>query len=240
MNKTVLAYIIALVVPLAFYVYFDNQEMPEKKRLKRFIPLSTETQQANKELVNDTLWQTLPNFSFITQKGEEFTNEQVKDKVLLIGFFASWDENKLTKMNEYFRMFQEEFEEDKEVVLLSHTVTPSIDTLERLQELVQEYKIDDERWYLLSGKEADIYRQIEKGYDLPLPILKDSSNLESLSYPSKYVLVGRKGIIRGYYDLENLQDVRILMSDIRWLQLEYPTKHKREIQWKLKEKESEG
>jgi len=238
MNKTVLAYVIAIIIPLAFFFYFDSQEMPAKKRLKRFIPLSADTQQPNKTLVKDTMWHTIPDFSFTTQIGNTFTSKDVKDKVLIVGFFAGKDEAKLASMNEYYKMLQEEFQEDKEVLLLAHTVTPLIDNPERLQQLVQEYKIDDERWFLLTGREEDVNRQIGEGYHLPIPTLSDSSNIETLVYPSKYVVVGRKGIIRGYYDLESLQDVKFLMSDIRWLQLEYPTKHKREIKWKLKDKES--
>lgn len=238
MNKTVLAYVIAVIIPLAFFFFFDSQEMPAKKRLKRFVSLSTDTQQPNKVLVNDTMWHTIPDFSFTTQTGDTFTSKDIEDKVLIVGFFAGHDAARLAAMNEYYKMLQEEFQEDKEVLLLAHTVIPSIDNLERLQELVQQYKIDDERWFLLGGTQEGINHQIEKGYHLPIPTLPDSSNIETLTYPSKYVVISRKGIIRGYYNLESLQDVKFLMSDIRWLQLEYPTKQKREIEWKLKDKES--
>lgn len=238
MNRTVLAYVIAVIIPLVFFFFFDSQEMPAKKRLKRFVPLPTDAQQPNKVSVNDTMWHTIPEFSFTTQTGDAFTSKDIEDKVLIVGFFAGYDEARLAAMNEYYKMLQEEFIEDKEVLLLAHTVTPSIDTLERLQELVQQYKIDDERWFLLGGTQESVNRQIEKGYHLPLPTLSDSSHIETLTYPSKYVVVSRKGIIRGYYDLESLQDAKFLMSDIRWLQLEYPTKQKREIEWKLKDKES--
>ena len=77
MNKTVLAYVIAVIIPLAFFFFFDSQEMPAKKRLKRFIPLSADTQQPNKVLVNDTMWHTIPDFSFTTQTGDTFTFEEL-------------------------------------------------------------------------------------------------------------------------------------------------------------------
>jgi len=239
MHKTALAFLIAVIIPLAFYFVFDSQGMPEKRRLKRFYPLSADSQQPNKVSFKDTLWHTIPDFSFTTQSGDSFTSEDAKDKILIVGFFAGYDQARLASMNEYYKMLQEEFTEDKEVFLVAHTVAPSIDTLARLEQLVQQYKIDDYKWFLLGGNQEEVYQQIDKGYRLPLPELTDSSSLESLRYSSKYVLVGRKGIIRGYYDLENLEDLRILMSDIRWMQLEYPTKHKREIEWKLKENEKE-
>ncbi|MFK7903977.1 MAG: SCO family protein [Chitinophagales bacterium] len=239
MHKTALAFLIAVIIPLAFYFVFDSQGMPEKRRLKRFYPLSADSQQPNKVSFKDTLWHTIPDFSFTTQSGDRFTSEDAKDKILIVGFFAGYDEARLASMNEYYKMLQEEFTEDKEVFLVAHTVAPSIDTLARLEQLVQQYKIDDYKWFLLGGNQEEVYQQIDKGYRLPLPELTDSSSLESLRYSSKYVLVGRKGIIRGYYNLENLEDLRILMSDIRWMQLEYPTKHKREIEWKLKENEKE-
>ncbi len=236
MHKTALAFLIAVIIPIGFYFAFDSQGIPEKRRLQRFYPLPADSQQANKVSFKDTLWHTIPDFSFTTQSGDTFTSEDAKDKILIVGFFAGHDEERLASMNEYYKMLQEEFIEDKEVFLVAHTVVPSIDTLARLQQLVQKYKIDDEKWFLLGGSQEDVYNQIEKGYRLPLPELSDSSGLENLIYPSKYVLVGRKGIIRGYYDLESLEDLRIFMSDIRWMQLEYPTKHKREIEWKLKER----
>lgn len=238
MNKTILAYIIAIIIPIGFFIFFDSQEIPAKKRLKRFVPLSSNTLQQNKIMVNDTLWHTLPDFSFTTQSGDVFTSEDAKDKVLIVGFFAGYDKKKLASMNEYYKLLQEEFKEDKEVILLSHTVLPGLDSLERIQQLVQEYKIDDERWFVLGGTQNDIDRQVEEVYHLPIMELPDSNDITTFKYPSQYVLVGRKGIIRGYYDLESLQDVKNLMSDIRWLQLEYPTKHKREIEWKLKDKEN--
>ncbi|MEZ4886462.1 MAG: SCO family protein [Chitinophagales bacterium] len=213
--------------------------MPKRKRLHRFISLSADTQQPNKVSVNDTLWHTIPDFSFTTQTGKSFTSEDAKDKVLIVSFFTAQDEERIVQINEYFRMFQEEFDDDKEVLLLAHTVTPLIDTLARLQKLVQQYKIESDKWFLLTGTKDDIYQQISEGYHLPIPKLTDSTRLETLVYPKQVVLVGRKGIIRGYYRLETLQDVKALMSDIRWLQLEYPTKHKREIEWKLKKNDEQ-
>ncbi len=234
MKRFFLAYLIAILIPLIFYFYFDNQEMPQKRKLKRFIPLTADSQQPNKVMVKDTLWHTIPNFSFTTQTGDAYTAKDTEDKLLIVGFFSSNDKTRLVKMGEYFLKLQEEFQEDKEVLLLAHTLTPSVDTLERLEVLVQQYKVDTDKWFFLRGSENSIDQFIEEAYHLPRPERVDSSEV---NYSNKYVVVGRKGIIRGYYELENLEDLKVLMSDIRWIQLEYPTKHKREIEWKLRNNE---
>ena len=53
---------------------------------------------------------------------------------------------------------------DPNILLLSHTVTPEIDTVEQLRKYANEKNIDDSKWNLLTGDKKQIYDLARSSY----------------------------------------------------------------------------
>ena len=223
-----LAIFIALLVPLAFFFYFDGQGPPPRPRLPRLLPLADTTTQPNKVKVNDTLWHTIPPFSLQSQSGRTITSADVKDKVYVANFFFATCPTACPRMTSQLARVQREFVKDTTLRLLSHTVDPERDTVAALREFATRYEADSSRWFFLTGNKADIYRLARKGYKV---VADDrEGGADDFVHSEKLVLVDKQGVIWGYYEGLDSTSVNQLMIDIRTLQLEYQRPRKEPMQ----------
>ena len=112
---------------------------------------------------------------------------------------------------------QEALKEDQEVLLLSHSVTPEIDTVAQLKRYAEEKGVDDSRWNLVTGEKRAIYELARKSYlaakDVPY-------NKYDLVHTENFVLVDKKRRIRGFYDGTDPEAIEQLLEDIQILKKE--------------------
>ena len=59
---------------------------------------------------------------------------------------------------------QEKLREYNDVLLLSHTVMPEIDTVNQLKKYSVENNVDDKKWNLVTGDKEQIYDLARKSY----------------------------------------------------------------------------
>ena len=97
-----------------------------------------------------------------------------------------------------------------QVKLVSFTVDPAHDTPPVLAEYAVHFKADPARWYFLTGDP-----KILNGLD------RDSFKLgtvgAAMDHSTRFVLVDRKGQIRGYYGIATADPVPDLAEDARRL-----------------------
>ena len=54
---------------------------------------------------------------------------------------------------------QEELKDDNDILFLSHTVIPDVDTVEQLKKYAIENNVDDAKWNLVTGEKKQIYEE---------------------------------------------------------------------------------
>ena len=220
MKNTFLAFFIAVLVPVGFFLYFDGQGPPKRLKLKRYIALEADHPQPNKILKKDTLWHTIADFEFLGHTGKKVTHETFADKIYVADFFFTHCPGICPKMTSQLQRLQFEYRDDDEVMILSHTVDPVRDTLARLAEYAENYEVDSSKWLLVTGDKVDLYRQARQSYKITAT--EGDGGEEDFVHSEKVVLIDKDRIIRGYYDGTDTLDVNQLMRDIKILQLEYP------------------
>ena len=106
---------------------------------------------------------------------------------------------------------------ENDVLLLSHTVTPEIDSVPQLKKYALEKGVDDQKWNLVTGSKMEIYNLARKSYlaakDLPY-------SEYDLIHTENFVLVDKKRRIRGFYDGTNPDEIARLLEDIKVLKAE--------------------
>ena len=112
---------------------------------------------------------------------------------------------------------QEELKNDNEVLLLSHTVTPEIDSVAQLKKYAMEKGVDDAKWNLVTGDKKEIYDLARKSY-LAAKDVPYSEN--DLVHTENFVLVDKKKRIRGFYDGTDPEAIEKLLADIQILKQE--------------------
>lgn len=165
----------------------------------------------------DTIYHSVPDFSFINQFGETVTQDDLEGKILIVDFFFVTCPTICPAMTENMASLQLQLKEDhfSDVHLLSHTVNPEHDTPAVLLEYGEKNGADFNRWTFLTGKKSEIYKQGVKGYMLPAQ--EDALAPGGFLHSEQFVLVDKNLHIRGYYDGTQMAEMRRLIKDVKML-----------------------
>ena len=176
--------------------------------------------QVNEELVDSTIqhvrkYHTIADFSLINQNGKTITQETYKNKIYVADFFFTTCQTICPIMTDHMVILQNQLKLDPEVMLLSHTVTPKIDSVAQLKKYALEKGVLDAKWNLVTGDKKEIYELARKSY-LAVKSNGDGGEYDMI-HTENFILVDQKKRIRGYYDGTNLEDIELLLRDIELL-----------------------
>ena len=210
-------FIIFFVLSAIILTLFYSALKPSKK-LKIFNPADV-----NPELVDTTVqyvkkYHTIDDFSFTNQNGKTITQKDYEGKIYVADFFFTTCPSICVPMGENMAWLQNQIKDNPNIMLLSHTVMPDIDTPEVLKAYAEEKGVIDSKWNLVTGKKEDIYFIARKSY---LAVkTSNSSELYDMVHTENFILVDAKKRIRGFYDGTKLEEVKRLLEDIRFLDSE--------------------
>lgn len=178
----------------------------------------------NTELVDSTIqhqinYHKIADFSLTNQNGKTITQADYKDKIYVADFFFTTCQTICPIMTDNMEKIQKEIMNDDEVMLLSHSVTPDIDTVEQLKKYAIKKGVNDKKWNLVTGDKGEIYRLARKSY---LAVKDDGLPDDyGMVHTENFMLIDKKGQIRGYYDGTKTEDITTLLKDIKKLKKEY-------------------
>ena len=114
---------------------------------------------------------------------------------------------------------QKEILEYDDVMLLSHSVTPEIDSVAQLKRYALKKGVNDKKWNLVTGDKKEIYKLARKSY-LAVKDNGDGGPFDMV-HTENFMLIDKKRQIRGFYDGTNSEDIKRLLNDIFVLKEEY-------------------
>jgi len=162
---------------------------------------------------------TIADFSFEDQDGKMITNEDVEGKIHVANFIFTSCGSICPKMTNSMTKVSDAFAKDNDVVLLSYSVTPWIDTRDVLKRYKENNNIHNPNWHFLTGGKADIYKLARQSYfaEEDLGFTKDSSQF---LHTEHFILVDKSQRIRGIYNGTLELDMQTLIKDIQTLKKE--------------------
>tara|TARA_B100000745_G_scaffold290623_1_gene229687 strand:- start:150 stop:815 length:666 start_codon:yes stop_codon:yes gene_type:complete len=205
------------VVSIAAILMFYNVLKPEEK-LPIYQPNMVSFQLVDSTMQHVKRFHKIKDFSLVNQNGEKVTNENYRDKIYIADFFFTTCQGICPIMKENMIILQDEYKDDDQVYLLSHTVTPEIDTKEVLKKYSLEKGIIDSKWNLVTGDKKQIYNLARKSYLVAEDIEK--SKLFEMIHTENFVLVDPERRIRGFYDGTDQESMNALIYDIKVLKKE--------------------
>lgn len=175
------------------------------------------------ELVDSTIqykkkYHKIANFSFTNQNGKTVTQKDYEGKIYVADFFFTTCQTICPIMTKNMEQIQSEILNDDDVMLLSHSVTPEIDTVAQLKRYAIKKGVNDAKWNLVTGNKKDIYAMARKSY-LAVKDNGDGGPFDMV-HTENFMLIDKKRQIRGFYDGTNKADIEKLLNDIRHLQKE--------------------
>jgi len=179
--------------------------------------------QVNEELVDSTIqhvkkYHTIADFSLINQNGKTVTQDTYNNKIYIADFFFTTCQTICPIMTDHMVILQNKLKLDPDVMLLSHTVTPEIDSVAQLKKYALNKGVLDSKWNLVTGDKKKIYQLARKSY-LAVKSNGDGGEYDMI-HTENFILIDQKKRIRGYYDGTLEEDIESLLNDIDILKKE--------------------
>lgn len=163
----------------------------------------------------------IPSFSLTNHHGAAIDEADLDGKITVADFFFASCSGVCPKLRESMVQIDEAFPPDADLVLLSHSVTPSKDTVQVLREYADKHGIDSPRWHLLTGDRQEIYDLARHAY-FAEDDRGEARTENDFLHTESIVLLDRKRRVRGVYAGVNKAAVRQLIADARTLLRQQP------------------
>ncbi len=176
--------------------------------------------QVNFELVDSSVqhvkkYHKIADFKLVNQNGDTITQAFYDDKIYVADFFFTTCQTICPIMTDHMYDIQKQTISDPEVLLLSHTVTPEIDSVEQLKRYAKKKLVNASKWNLVTGDKKQIYNLARTSY-LAVKTNGDGGPYDMI-HTENFMLIDKKKRIRGFYDGTDPEAIEKLLDDIKVL-----------------------
>jgi protein SCO1/2 len=197
------------IVLTSFYIILQP-----KITLPIYSPNMVSTELVEEDIRHVKKYHKISDFSLTNQNGKVITQEYYGNKIYIADFFFTTCPTICPIMTENMFQIQEKtLEED--VLLVSYSVTPEIDSTAQLKKYALEKGVNDNKWNLLTGDKKQIYDLARKSY-LVAKSDGDGSKYDMI-HTENFVLIDKEKRIRGFYDGTNNEEMDKLLKDVKIL-----------------------
>ncbi|GAA3650604.1 SCO family protein [Flavivirga jejuensis] len=162
----------------------------------------------------------IPDFKLINQLGDTVTKKTFDNKIYIANFFFTSCPGICPKMTSNMGNLQEEFKKDADILFMSHSVTPTIDSVSVLKNYAKQNGVIDNKWHLVTGDKTEIYNLGRNQYfvenDLGVP-----KDVNDFLHTENFLLIDKNKHIRGIYNGLNRASVAQLITDVKTLKSEH-------------------
>lgn len=210
--------IVLLGLSIVIIFLFYNALQP-KKMLPIYQPADFNPELVDTSVQHVKKYHTVSDFSLVNQNGTAITQEDYKDKIYVADFFFTTCPTICPIMTKNMAFIQEQILDDEEVMLLSHSVTPVIDSVPQLKKYALEKGVIDRKWNLVTGDKKQIYQLARKSY---MAVKDDGDGGPfDMIHTENFILVDKQRRIRGTYDGTNPEEIEELLQDLAILKASY-------------------
>ena len=206
--------VLSVIIVFLFY----NALKPEE-RLPIYQPNMVSATLVDSSMQYVRKYHSIADFKLVNQNGDTITQNTYANKIYVADFFFTTCPSICPVMTANLAEVQDEFKDDNEVLLLSHSVTPEIDSVAQLKKYAVEKGVIDQKWNLVTGDKKQIYELARKSY---LAVMDDGDGgAYDMIHTENFMLIDKERRIRGYYDGTNKEEVEKLIRDIEILKSTY-------------------
>lgn len=211
-----LAVFSAVAIPVFYHL------LKVDKKLKIYNPVDVNPRLVDNSMLHIQKNHKVADFELINQNGKIITNKEYQDKIYIADFFFTRCQTICIAMAYNMSELQEYYRNDDDIMFLSHSVTPVIDSVSVLKEYAERKGVIDGKWNVTTGSKKHIYELARQSY---FAVLDEGDGGENdFIHTEQFILVDKDRQIRGYYDGTEKEDMEKLKKDIVLLKKEYASK----------------
>lgn len=162
----------------------------------------------------DTVYHTIPDFSFVNQDSQIIDNQTFAGKAYIVDFFFTSCPTICPKVKKQMLRIYEKFKSADQLALLSHTIDTKHDTVERLKTYARNLGVALPKWHFVTGEKAAIYAIADDYFS----IVKDDPEAPGgFDHSGRLILIDENRHIRSFCDGTDPVSVDKFMEDIEVL-----------------------
>jgi protein SCO1/2 len=169
---------------------------------------------------SDTTFHQTKDLVLVNQLGDTVSlNETLKGKVLAVNFMFTTCQSVCPQITMAVYAMQKAYEKKNPdwVHFISISVDPERDTVGAIRAYADNFKVNHDRWFFLTGSKEAIYNFAKEELGV---VLQPNDGAEGMVHSENVILLDKDRYIRGYYNALNVQEMSKCVDDIAVLQLE--------------------
>ena len=206
----------AISVPVFYHL------LKVDKKLKIYNPADVNPSLVHQSIKHITKDHSIGDFELINKNGKIIINKNYKNKIYIADFFFTRCTNICIAMAYNMSELQDYYKNDNDIMFLSHSVTPVMDSVPILKEYAINKGVIDGKWNVTTGSKKHIYDLARKSY---MAVIEEGNGGEDdFIHTEQFILIDKEKRIRGFYDGTDKKDMIKLKEDVVILKEEYSNK----------------
>ncbi|MCC6723673.1 MAG: SCO family protein [Saprospiraceae bacterium] len=162
----------------------------------------------------DTIYHTIPDFSFIDQDSQVVNNASFAGKAYVADFFFIACPTICPKTSKQMLRIHDHFKDNPNLLLLAHSVAPKYDTVAALNRYARNLGVESKKWHFVTGDQAKIYEIAGSYFSIAQ---EDPTAPGGFDHSGRLILVDKNRHVRSFCDGTDPEDVDRFMLDIQTL-----------------------
>jgi protein SCO1/2 len=164
---------------------------------------------------------TVPGFHLLDERGTAFTDGSMRGHISVVDFIFTRCASSCPHLTARMADLQSRLTPSaSDVRLVSFSVDPENDTPQVLLKYAADAHADAARWSFVTGGVDDVEKAVVVGFKMSAAKIAKGANDYDVVHGDWFVLVDRKGTIRGYYPTGTDAEFAALFEDVRRLEKE--------------------
>ncbi len=152
-------------------------------------------------------------FAFKNQDGNTITEKDVAGKVYVAEYFFTTCKGICPDMNNNMRKVYDEFNDENDFLILSHTSDPETDSVSQMKHYADSMAVDTKKWIFLTGRKDSLYKTARISYTIDDPANNLVNIDDQFIHSQFWALVDKNGDVRKIYDGLKEKEVKQLIKD---------------------------
>ncbi len=203
------------ILLLSFQLFLFSCNSVSNDDLPIYNPSDFQPELVDRSLQETSVNHTVLDFELINQNGEVITQDDYKNKIYVVDFFFTVCPSICPIMTNNIVKLQNTFLAMEDIMFLSISVTPEMDSVPVLRKYANEKGVIDRKWNITTGNKRHIYNLARKSYFAVVE--QGDGGLQDFIHTPNFILVDTEKHIRGVYDGTKDEEIDRLSKDIKTL-----------------------
>ncbi len=230
-KKALLGLCVAVLLPVFCYLVLRYASERAVDMPRRYLLDTVVTRIEKGKEVNDSIWHRSKNIRLVNQLGDTVSLYDNPGKIIVTDFFFTSCRSICPTLTHNMAKLQQSFIKggdvrnkiDTSIVqFLSFTVDPDRDSVPVLKNYADRFGVQHDNWWMLTGSRDSIYRFAFE--ELKVDKFSEEPVSPDFVHTSRYVLLDKDRVVRGYYNGLDSVSIGKLARDIGLLMLEKDTR----------------